>query len=247
MTQEISLTAVLLAGGLGTRLRTVVSDRPKVLAEVCGRPFITYLLDELSKAWVSESVLATGYLAEQIEDCLGNSYGGMRIKYSREKERRGTGGAVRYALPAVSNPLVLVMNGDSFCEVDLNGFIKAHVESGAKVSMVVRKVDDTGRYGRVELSESHRVLAFEEKSGEKAGPGWINAGIYLFAREVLEAIHNEGEVSMEREVLPQRISLGVQGFCSSGRFIDIGLPDTLEEAQTFFANWERCAETIGCG
>jgi NDP-sugar pyrophosphorylase family protein len=113
MPENHSVTAVILAGGLGTRLRSVVADRPKVLADVCGRPFITYLLDVLAQSGISDVVLATGHMAEQIEDCLGDSYKGMQLFYSPEKKRLGTGGAVRLALRHVSNELVLVMNGDS--------------------------------------------------------------------------------------------------------------------------------------
>ena len=177
MTQE--LTAVILAGGLGTRLRSVVADRPKVLAEVCGRPFITFLLDILAASGVAEVVLATGHLAEQIEDCLGSTYKGMALRYSREHERLGTGGAVRLGLPKISNDLVLVMNGDSFCEIDLKAFIANHQSSSFQVSMAVRQVEDTARYGRVEFDEEKRVLSFAEKVSGFGGAGWINAGMYL--------------------------------------------------------------------
>ena len=238
MSDRAKVTAVVLAGGLGTRLRSVVSDRPKVLADVCGRPFITYLLDVLSHSCISEVVLATGYLAEQIESLLGSSYKGMTLHYSREVERKGTGGAVRLGLPKVSHELVLVMNGDSFCEIDMGRFIESHQASEFDVSMAVRQVEDTARYGRVELSSENRVLAFEEKLAGRFGAGWINAGIYLFPRRALEEIPSTGEVSMEREVLPGLLASGVGAFQCGGRFIDIGLPETLTEAQTFFADMQ---------
>jgi len=236
MTQKQQVSAVVLAGGLGTRLSSVVSDRPKVLADVCGRPFITFILDELAKGGITEVVLATGYLAEQIESFLGDTYKGMRLRYSREVERKGTAGAVRLGLSKVSHEQILVMNGDSFCELDLGRFIDAHNRSDVDVSMAVRQVSDTARYGRVELSPNNQVVSFKEKVQGYGGAGWINAGIYLFPRALLEAIPSEGEVSMEKEVLPNLLSQGVEAFQCDGRFIDIGLPETLNEAQTFFAN-----------
>ncbi len=235
MTSTKALTAVVLAGGLGTRLRSVVSDRPKVLADVCGRPFITYLLDVLATSGVAEVVLATGHLADQIEDCLGEAYKGMALRYSCEHERLGTGGAVRLGLSQISNELVLVMNGDSFCEIDLNAFIENHQSSVFDVSMAVRKVEDTARYGRVEFDEQKRVNIFAEKVPGFAGEGWINAGMYLFPKHIIAAIPDGKEVSMEREVLPGLLAQGVGSFQCDGRFIDIGLPETLEQAQTFFA------------
>lgn len=230
------MTAVILAGGLGTRLRSVVADRPKVLADVCGRPFITYLLDVLAQSGISEVVLATGHMAEQIEDCLGASYKGMHLSYSPEKQRLGTGGAVRLGLPHISNELVLVMNGDSYSEIDMSSFIQNHQDLPCKVSMAVRQVEDTARYGRVELSRDNQVTTFEEKVSGYGGTGWINAGMYLFSRSILAQIPADREVSMEREVLPGLLSQGVAAFHCSGRFIDIGLPETLTEAQTFFAD-----------
>ena len=236
MTAPKAITAVVLAGGLGTRLRSVVADRPKVLAEVCGRPFITYLLDVLATSDVAEVVLATGHLAEQIEEALGKTYKGMQLRYSCERERLGTGGAVRLGLPKISNELVLAMNGDSFCEINLKAFIRDHEASPYPVSMAVRKVEDTARYGCVQFTEKKRVEIFAEKESEFAGEGWINAGMYLFPKHVIADIPEGREVSMEREVLPGLLKEGVGAFPCDGRFIDIGLPETLEQAQTFFAD-----------
>ena len=235
MTEIKTLTAVVLAGGLGTRLRSVVADRPKVLADVCGRPFITYLLDVLAESGVAEVVLATGHMADQIETCLGATYKSMNLRYSCEQERLGTGGAVRLGLPKISNDLVLVMNGDSFCEIDLKAFIAHHQASSFDVSMAVRQVEDTARYGRVEFNADNQVLTFAEKVSGFAGEGWINAGMYLFPKHLVASIPDGKEVSMEREVLPGLLKQGVGSFQCHGRFIDIGLPETLEEAQTFFA------------
>src|SRR5437667_6347363 len=126
MAGNVGITAAILAGGLGTRLRHTVADRPKVLAPVGGRHYLAYLLDQLAGAGISEVVLLTGHRAEQVQSTFGESYAGMGLRYSAEPAPLGTGGAVRRALPLFSAPTILLLNGDSYCDVDLDAFVERH-------------------------------------------------------------------------------------------------------------------------
>ena len=236
------VTAAILAGGLGTRLRSVVADGPKVLAEVRGRPFLAYLLRQLVATGVRYVVLCTGYLGEQVQATFGDSYGPLRLVYSQESSPLGTAGAIRLALPLFKPGLneanisdsVLVMNGDSFCEANLRAFWAWHCARGADATLLLTHVPDTKRYGRVLVDDDGFVLNFDEK-GHKGGPGWINAGIYLLNHRLLLTIPASGAVSLEREMFPDWIGRGLYGYRSQGRFLDIGTPESYAEALQFFA------------
>ena len=228
-----SVTAAILAGGMGTRLRSVVADRPKVLAEIRGRPFLAYLLDQLAGAGVRTVVLCTGYLGEQVQAMFGDSYGSLRLVYSQESSPLGTAGALRLALPLFKAETVLVMNGDSFCEANLRAFWAWHCARSADATLLLTRMLDTKRYGRVHVDEDGLVLRFDEK-GQNGGPGWINAGIYLLNRRLLLTIPSSGAVSLEREMFPAWIGRGLYGYRSEGRFLDIGTPEAYILAERFF-------------
>jgi len=236
MPRLTDLTAVILAGGLGTRLRPVMTDRPKVLALVAGRPFLGYLLDRLRDAGFDRAVLCIGYLGEQVEAAFGSSYQDLEIVYSREATPLGTAGALRRALPFVLPGTVLVMNGDSFCGVDLESVWKRHAAHAADTTLVLVEVRDTARYGTVSSSSDGRVTAFVEK-GMARGAGWINAGIYVITRDRLETIPLGRPVSLEREMMPSWIKQGVRGYRAAPgtRFLDIGIPEAYAEAERFFS------------
>lgn len=213
----VNITAAILAGGLGTRLRSVVADRQKVLADVHGRPFLTYLLDQVADTGISDVVLCTGYRGEQVKAMLGETYHGLHLTYSQEPEPLGTGGALRYALPLLMSDPVLVMNGDSCYQADLRRFLRWHQSSGAKASLLLTEVPDTRRYGWVEVDREGRIVRFDEKD-HAGGPGWVNAGLYLISRSLLQSIPATRMVSLEREVFPSWIGRGLYGCCSHGRF-----------------------------
>lgn len=228
------IEAVVLAGGLGTRLRSAVPDRPKVLALVRGRPFLAHVLDRLEAAGVRRVVLGTGYCADRVREAIGDRHGRTAIAYSHETSPLGTGGAVRLAAGATASDPVLVLNGDSHCEADLPAFAAFHRACGAVGSLMLTRVSDTGRYGRVDLEDAGRVTAFREK-GDAAGPGWINAGIYLLSRGLLDAVPEGRAVSLEREVFPLWAARGgLFGLRGGGRFLDIGTPESYREAEEFF-------------
>ena len=229
-----TVTAAILAGGLGTRLRAVVADRPKVLAEVRGRPFLTYLLDQVAGAGVRETLLCTGYLGEQVRGAMGDSYRGMRLAYSQEASPLGTGGALRLAAPLLRSSCVLVLNGDSYCQADLGELWRRHCESQAAATILLARVEDTRRFGQVQTDEGGRVLRFEEKGGE-GGAGWIYAGVYVMDRGILDSIPAGRAASLEKEVFPAWIGRGLCGHRGGGRFLDIGTPESYREAEEFFA------------
>lgn len=229
------LSAAILAGGLGTRLRSVTGDRPKVLAPVGGRPFLARLLDQLADAELSHATLLTGYAANSVEAAFGHSFRGMRLSCSREAEPLGTGGALRLALPLLDQPSILLLNGDSYCDVDIPALVSKHRGANSAVTLSLAEVTDGSRYGRVLRDEHDLVTRFVEKGGS-AEPGWINAGVYVFDRSVIEAIPAGHAVSLERDVLPLQVKLGrVFGF-PAGRFIDIGTPESFAAAEAFFAS-----------
>ncbi len=228
------VTAVVLAGGFGTRLSSVVSDRPKALASIGDKPFLAYLLDYLSASGIRTAVMCTGYLGDQIQQYFGDHYANIDILYSRETEPLGTGGAVRLALPLIKSESVLILNGDSFCDANLNEFHVWHCTHDTDVSMLLVKMSDTSRFGRVMINRVSRVTQFVEKDGTQTS-GWINAGIYLVKRELLNTIPQKGAVSLEREVFPHWVEQGLMGYTSKGRFLDIGTPQSYESAAGFFS------------
>jgi D-glycero-alpha-D-manno-heptose 1-phosphate guanylyltransferase len=232
MFELASITAAVLAGGLGTRLRSVVSDRPKVLADVGGRPFLSYLLDMLVTAGVSRVVICNGHLGEMVQQAFGANYGRLALDYSHEEAPLGTGGALRAALPRINSEMILALNGDSLCRTDLAAFAASHVQHRALISLVLAQVDDTSRYGRVELDSDGRVLQFVEK-GQPSGPGWINAGVYLIQRRVVDSIAPDAPVSLERTIFPSWLGRGLYGHCGDREFLDIGTPESYSAAPHF--------------
>jgi NDP-sugar pyrophosphorylase family protein len=230
------LTAAVLVGGLGTRLRPVVADCPKVLAQIHGRPFLSYLLDQLHNADIRKVVLCTGYLAEAVRSTFGEDYRGMSLAYSEETTPLGTGGALRAALPWLRSNPVLVLNGDSYCETDLGAFRAFFDERRAAAALRLVEVDDVGRFGQVRVNDADEIVAFEEK-GSATGRGWINAGVYLFATDALRLIPSaDRPVSLEKEMFPSWLGQGLLGFRQPGRFIDIGTPESYREADAFFGS-----------
>jgi len=225
-----NIKAAILAGGLGSRLRSVVNDRPKVMAEIGGRPFLAYLLHKLEEAGIGQVVLCTGHMGEIISDTFGNAHGRLGLHYSRETVPLGTGGAVRYALPLLDSESVLVMNGDSYCDADLNAFWEFHQSEGAQATLLLVKSADSGRFGHVRINSKGQVVRFDEKSAVAAA-GWINAGMYLLKRELILSIPPGKRVSLEEEIFPAWIGLGLYGFQSNGSFIDIGIPEDYAKAE----------------
>lgn len=243
-TRDVDSTTVLvLCGGLGTRLRTCVADRPKVLAEVAGRPFLFHLLDRLADQGFRNIVLCTGHMGEQVEAALSGGYRSLVIRCSREDRPLDTAGALAHAIDGTCSADVLVLNGDSVCDVDLGEFWSWCQQNEARAALVAVEVEDVSAYGALELCGRQSVAGFREKSSQQ-GAGWINAGIYYFQREILERLP-KAPASLEREVLPSLCQAwpsqdathkdGLLAWQTEGRFIDIGTPASYAEAEQFFA------------
>jgi NDP-sugar pyrophosphorylase family protein len=173
-------------------------------------------------------------MGEAVRDALGESFGPLRLHYSQEPTALGTGGALRLALPLLGAETVLVMNGDSYCAFDPVAFQAYHADHEALITMLLTDVPDTARYGQVERDADGQVTRFREKT-PGSGPGWINAGVYLMARQILRGIPEEGPVSLERDIFPALIGRGLYGYAGGGRFLDIGTPESYEQATHFFA------------
>jgi D-glycero-alpha-D-manno-heptose 1-phosphate guanylyltransferase len=230
------MDAAILAGGLGTRLRSLFEDRPKVLAPVAGRPFLSYLLDQVAATGIRKVVLCTGHLGGQVEATFGERYGALQLSYSCEPAPQGTAGALRLALPCSQSDPLLVLNGDSYCDVALADFASwHHARTGGPGSLLLTWVDDAARYGTVAVDDDDVVQFFREKTGQSA-PGWINAGIYILSRRLLLSIPDRPGVSIEREVFPMWVGRGLTAHRVQAPFIDIGTPESYAQAERFFTH-----------
>ncbi len=228
-------TAIILAGGFGTRLQQVVTDVPKPMAPINGIPFLCYQLRYLQKQGIEAVILSTGYLAKVIQTYFKNEWQGLQIQYAEEKTPLGTGGAIRYAMELTNSEHVLVLNGDSFFDVSLSAFTKTHIEKKADVSLALRRVEDAARYGLIEMDSQQRITAFREKSGE-AGAGIINGGVYCVNRTVyLQHTPPQLNFSIETEFFKTHLyNLTLLGQVFNGYFIDIGIPSDYQKAQYDF-------------
>lgn len=227
------IPAIVLAGGLGTRLRSVVSDAPKVLAPVAGRPFLEHLLARLAASGCDRVVLAVGYLREQIHQRIGARIDGMTIDYSIEESPLGTGGALRKALQLLKSPRALVLNGDTWMQVDYGRLIAAHEAARCRLTVTVVHVTDVARYGAVEISPDGRISRFAEK-GERR-PGEINGGTYVVERDLLERGDLPFVFSFEQFLVRQCLEVRPLAFRTDGPFIDIGIPSDYALAENLLA------------
>jgi D-glycero-alpha-D-manno-heptose 1-phosphate guanylyltransferase len=228
------LEAIILAGGFGTRLQPVVTDIPKSMAPVNGRPFLEFLLDYLIASGICDVVLSVGHLRDVIMNHFGVSYKSLRISYAVEEEPLGTGGGIRLALWKIAGQQAVVLNGDSFFRVDLRNMITQHQEKKAHATIALRRLTDTGRYGRVMMNRSRKITEFTEKGGIP-GKGYINGGVYILEKAFLMEPDFRGAFSIEKDCFQVRYpELRMFGFPSSGYFIDIGIPSDYKKAQDEF-------------
>lgn len=235
-------TAIIVAGGFGTRLKHVVSDVPKPMAPINGLPFLSIILKQLAQKGLQKVVLATGYKHEVIESYFGDDFEGLSIYYSIENSPLGTGGAIAKAFQfIVSKNLntkndILILNGDSYFDLDLTAFEKLHEQKNADISIALKHMEDFDRYGVVALKESGEIEQFKEK--QPTQKGLINTGSYLInisTKETLDAF--KPPFSFEQKILENAaLSLKLYGFIQTGYFIDIGIPQDYELAQTYFGS-----------
>jgi D-glycero-alpha-D-manno-heptose 1-phosphate guanylyltransferase len=223
--------AIVLAGGLGTRLRGVVSDRPKPMAPVSGKPFLEYILRKLSFEGIAEVRLSVGHLWEMIRDYFGEEFLGIKLDYVVEEEPLGTGGGLLLAFGDWEDALVL--NGDTFFDCDLQDLLGFSNENQADMALALKRMKDFDRYGTVEMS-GNRVTGFREKMPMKEG--LINAGVYVLRKKVFQGFAPGDKFSFEEEILQPGTALWKMiGKEYPGYFIDIGIPEDYEKANEYFA------------
>ena len=231
MSSFLTKEAIILAGGLGTRLASVVSDVPKPMAPVCDRPFLRYILDQLAEVRFDKVVIADGYKKEIIENYFGTVYRGMELVYSSEETPLLTGGAIKRALKFCDNEWVYVLNGDTYLDIDFPAFEESLnlYRNSANLIMGVGYSAQSDRYGLLKLEKSsHSVVSFQEKASNQCG--YINVGIYLICKKALETMPEV--FSFEKDWLELVVSGGkIKYSIQNGAFIDIGIPDDYKKAQ----------------
>ncbi|WP_054741955.1 nucleotidyltransferase family protein [Cellulosilyticum ruminicola] len=222
------MEAIILAGGLGTRLREAVKDVPKPMAPVNDRPFLQYILEYLGKHNIVKVVLAVGYKWEVIRDYFGNQYKDIKIEYSVEEEQLGTGGAIKQALAQCDEEDIFVINGDTYFDVNLLDMLNHHKETGAQLTIATKKMYEFDRYGTVQ-SDDNRIVKFEEKKFNMEGS--INGGIYLLKKSLLNTIV-EKKFSFEKDIMEKLVTERFfSAFESNTYFMDIGIPSDYKQFQ----------------
>jgi len=224
------LEAIILAGGLGTRLRSVVADVPKCMAPVNGVPFIAFIIEDLIKQGVERIIFSLGYKSESVIDFVKEKYKYLDKVYVIEEQPLGTGGAIKEACEAVHGENVIVVNGDTLFSVDLNELADIHIKQHTECTIALKPMTNFSRYGSVETNTNAMVTAFNEKQFCKEG--LINGGIYILqAKKFLE--HSLPDVfSFEKEYLEKNVNTHkLYGIAFDDYFIDIGIPEDYERAQ----------------
>lgn len=247
MSKAISnIPILILAGGLGTRLRSVLADRPKALAPIGDKPFLQIQMEMLRNQGARHFVLCVGYRSEQVLETFGDGSNlGIQIDYSEERETLlGTAGAIRNALKFIPER-AMVLNGDTFLDFDHNELVQTHLQAmnhGAVATCTLARLDDASRFGTVLLDDNNKFLAgFREKSEDNHGPAWLNAGAYLLERNFIESIESGKPVSLEKEVFPKAISNGMKIACSKSHqpFYDIGTPGDFQRFSDLYKRWNH--------
>jgi D-glycero-alpha-D-manno-heptose 1-phosphate guanylyltransferase len=229
------MEAIILAGGLGTRLAARLDGIPKPMAPVAGRPFLEFLFKQLAHSGCTRVVLSVGHLHTVIQNYFGAEFGRMRVDYAIEDAPLGTGGAIRAALRETREESILVLNGDTFLETDYTKMITFHHAQAAKLTIAISHRDDVARYGRVQVCGG-RINGFEEKG--RTGPGWINAGSYVIERTLPWPEDLPEKFSFENDFMTPEIGrLAPLAYQVDGVFLDIGVPEDLDRAQTQLAEF----------
>jgi NDP-sugar pyrophosphorylase family protein len=228
------LPVVILCGGLGTRLRPVVEDRPKAMVPVQGMPFLAHLLQYLQEGGVTDVILSTGHLGEQIEAFVDRTTWEPTVECIREEEPLGTGGALRYVAEEAELDSFVAMNGDTLFSGSVRRLVNFHNEQeAAATSVALAQTDQPDRYGRVRFDEeTGAITGFDEKQSGIEGTVWINAGVYVLDPTVWKSIEQGEKVSLEREVFPEWVRKGLYG-CRfpDADFLDIGTPEDYRKAE----------------
>ena len=232
-------TAIILAGGMGTRLKTIISDLPKPMAPIMNVPFLTYQLNYLKHFGIKKVIFSVGYLSEKIIAHYNQSFENISIEYSIEKNPLGTGGGIRMAMSNLNEDLVLILNGDSFFDLNLEQFYNLHLEQKADFSLALRYVNNSERYGNIEFNSSNQITSFIEKN-QLNQSGYINAGVYILSKKLyLQNTKPDINFSIEKDFFEKQLNqLIIKGFEFKDYFIDIGIPEDYLKAQDDFKEFK---------
>ena len=231
---EICTEAIILAGGMGTRLKNTAGDVPKPMAEINGRPFLEYLMDYLCRNGITHIILSVGYKAAQIENHFGNRFKNSAVSYSRESKPLGTGGGILRAMQQAKTENVVIVNGDTLFDIDLQRLSTFHNKNRAILTVALKKTEDTSRYGSIGTEENGRITAFFEKAAGQ-GAGLINGGTYIVSTKKFMELGLPEQFSFEKDFLEKFYEKEYfWGLEFEGYFIDIGTPSAYKQAQTDF-------------
>ena len=221
---------VILCGGLGKRLQGVVSDVPKVMAQIDGRPFLDFVIEHLRSQQIERIVLCTGYKADQIESYYRDHDFGITIDFSTESEPLGTGGALKNASDIISSDPFFVLNGDSFLSADFQAFLDFHKVKESTASLLVSQVNESKDFGSLKLDENSQIVDFQEKD-QDTEKHLVNAGIYCFNREVFSHMSEAKVFSLEHDLFPSLLGSKFFGYRVDKEFMDIGTPQRYESVK----------------
>lgn len=225
------MKAIILAGGLGTRLKGVIGEIPKPMAIVNNAPFLEYLLKNLDYSIIDEVILSVGYKYEVIKEYFGDNFKGIPLKYSIENKPLGTGGGINLAMKKIeSNQPILILNGDTYFDFNLEKFYKFHKNNNSDFSLCLKEMKKFDRYGSVQINKNNKILGFNEK--KYLDSGLINCGVYLIEKTKFSNLKFPNKFSFEKDYMEKHTdNLNFYGHISDGYFIDIGIPEDFQKAQ----------------
>jgi len=236
--QPQDIDVVILCGGLGTRLQGVIDDRPKSMAEIDGRPFLDILIDYVARYGFTRFILCTGFKGDLIRRHYETKRSGLFFLISEEKMPLGTAGAIKNAESFIGSDTLIVLNGDSLCEIDIKDFLSFHIRKKALISIVLTAIKNSMDFGVVRLDRHQKIIGFSEKV-MMHGNGLVNAGIYIFDRKILKKIPSGEKQSLEHDIFPGILDKGIYGYVTEKKLLDIGTPERLEIAKEYFKGTKR--------
>lgn len=226
---------IILAGGKGTRLQSVVNDVPKCMAEVGGVPFLQHVFHYLAKEGIQHVVLALGYKADIITHWLDAKQQEFKVSYVIEDDALGTGGAIRFAFSKVVSDKALILNGDTFFNINTDSLYNSHIRHQADISIALKPMENFDRYGTVNCNDQNKIIKFNEKKYTEKG--LINGGVYLVDKKIFSELQLPEKFSFEKDILETKLDmLSIYGQTFDNYFIDIGIPSDFEKANIDFQN-----------
>ena len=231
------MEALILVGGLGSRLGGLVKDCPKPLVKISGKPFLIWVLDYLSKQGISRVIMATGYMSEKIKKTIGDNWNGMSVNYVFEKELLGTGGAIKNALKHIKNNSFFILNGDTWLSLNYSQFMNEVIQFDCNVGIALAQTQNSNRYGQVKI-ENQYVTEFSEKKENLSN--YINAGVYFVKNKEKLSFPSASIFSFEKDMLVLLAKKEkIFGFTKTSNFIDIGVPEDYFRAEQESKNWDK--------